>query len=144
MRWQSLCRKKPGEEGDYGGRDDEREEGETEDEEDQRSTSRQSHQGSTRSRSPNSSSTVGSQGHKVSVLTYHNEEVGVLVSTNQELRVLFHVAQVEKWMKTLNAMRQKCLFRYGGATQHLASVHSASFFQPASCQNTCTQANRQH
>ena len=100
MRWQSLCRKKPGEEGDHGERDDEREEGETEDEDDQRSSSRQSHQGSTRSRSPNSSSTVGSQGHKVSVLTYHNEEVGVLVSSNQELRVLFHVAQVDKFMTT--------------------------------------------
>ena len=96
MRWQSLCRKKPGEEGDHGGKDDEREEGETEDEDDHRSTSRQSHQGSTRSRSPNSS-TVGSQGHKVSVLTYHNEEVGVLVSNNQELRVLFHVSQVQKY-----------------------------------------------
>ena len=95
MRWQSLCRKKPGEEGDHGGKDEEREEGETEDEDDQRSTSRQSHQGSTRSRSPHSSSTVGSQGHKVSVLTYHNEEVGVLVSPNQELRVLFHVSQVQ-------------------------------------------------
>ena len=96
MRWQSLCRKKPGEEGDHGGKDDEREEGETEDEDDHRSTSRQSHQGSTRSRSPNSS-TVGSQGHKVSVLTYHNEEVGVLVSNNQELRVLFHVSQVHQY-----------------------------------------------
>ena len=94
MRWQSLCRKKPGEEGDAGEREDEREEGETGDEEDHRSTSRLSHQGSTRSRSP-TSSTVGSQGHKVSVLTYHNEEVGVLVSANQELRVLFHVSQVQ-------------------------------------------------
>ena len=94
MRWQSLCRKKPGEEGDAGEREDEREEGETGDEEDHRSTSRLSHQGSTRSRSP-TSSTVGSQGHKVSVLTYHNEEVGVLVSANQELRMLFHVSQVQ-------------------------------------------------
>ena len=95
MRWQSLCRKKPGEEGDNGGQDEDREEGETDDEDDYRSTSRQSHQGSTRSRSP-TSSTVSSQGHKVSVLTYHNEEVGVLVSANQELRVLFHISQVAR------------------------------------------------
>ena len=40
-------------------------------------------------------------------------------------------------------MRQISLFRFGGATQHLASVNSGSFFQAPSCPNTCIQANRQ-
>jgi len=98
-RWQELCRKKPGEEdpndniAEFPSRetspvsDVELVESPTEPEVTSRPGSQQSH---TRSRSPGHPI---QQGHKVAVLTYENEEVGIL-SGPKDMRILFHINQV--------------------------------------------------